>query len=460
MINMKFKKIILIAILVAIFMLILSFFWPNFDIDRDTFDVYSNDTPIIRVYNIFGEIKKNYLIKSEINSNKIGSYNIKCEVKLLFLKIKKNFKIYIVDREKPILTLKGNNPNFICPNDDYTEEGYAAIDNYDGDISNKVLTENKGNSIWYTVMDTSNNEAKLERKIIYDDTEKPSITLKGNKTITIYLGNSYYEPGYTAYDNCDGDITDKVISTGSVDTSKIGNYTINYEVSDNKGNKANIERTVIVKAKPSYYGNGNIYLTFDDGPSYLTKEILDILDEENVKATFFVTSANEDTKRAYNSGHTIGLHTYSHDYAYVYASSNNYFNDLNKISDNVYNVIGIRSKFIRFPGGSSNTVSRNYNVGIMSYLTREVLNRGYTYFDWNVDSNDAGSDVYNSTNIYYNVINNISHNKTNIVLMHDSGSHSATVHVLRDIIKYGKEYGYSFKAISDDTPIVIHGVNN
>ena len=92
---MKFKKIILIAILVAIFMLILSFFWPNFDIDRDTFDVYSNDTPIIRVYNIFGEIKKNYLIKSEINNNKIGSYNIKCEVKLLFLKIKKNFKIYI-----------------------------------------------------------------------------------------------------------------------------------------------------------------------------------------------------------------------------------------------------------------------------------------------------------------------------------------------------------------------------
>lgn len=440
-------------------MLILSFFWPNFDIDRNTFDVYSKDAPIIRVYNIFGEMKRNYLIKSDINNNKIGTYNIKCEVKLLFVKIKKNFKIYIVDKEKPILTLKGNNPAFICPNDDYAEEGYEAIDNYDGDISNNVLTENKGNSIWYTVMDTSNNEAKLERKIVYDDTEKPSITLKGNKTITVYLGNSYYEPGYTAYDNCDGDITDKVISTGSVDTNKIGNYTINYEVSDNKGNKANIERTVIVKLKPSYYGNGNIYLTFDDGPSYLTREILDILDEENVKATFFVTSANEDTKRAYNSGHTIGLHTYSHDYAYVYANSNNYFNDLNKISDKVYNVIGIRSKFIRFPGGSSNTVSKKYYPGIMTYLTSEVSLRGYKYYDWNIDSEDATRRV-DENKVYENVVSHLKPNRENIILMHDFSANEPTKNALRRIIQYGKENGYIFAPITENTNEIHHHINN
>lgn len=90
--------------------------------------------------------------------------------------------------------------------------------------------------------------------------------------------------------------------------------------------------------------------------------------------------------------------------------------NLNNISDKVFNVINIRPNFIRFPGGSSNTVSRKYNNGIMSYLTVEVVNRGYNYFDWNVDSNDAGSDINNSSNIYYNVINNVSHSRANVVL--------------------------------------------
>ena len=123
-------------------------------------------------------------------------------------------------------------------------------------------------------------------------------------------------------------------------------------------------------------------------------------------------------------------------------------------------MIGLYPKIVRFPGGSSNTISRNFSSGIMSYLTKEVLKRGYVYFDWNIDANDAGSDVNNSTNIYYNVVNNLSHNKTNIVLMHDSSGHTATVSALRDIIKFGKEHGYSFKAITDDTPVVIHNVNN
>ena len=132
----------------------------------------------------------------------------------------------------------------------------------------------------------------------------------------------------------------------------------------------------------------------------------------------------------------------------------------NEIYNKVYNVIGIHSKFTRFPGGSSNTISRHYSYGIMSYLTGEVENRGYTYFDWNVDSNDAGSDAYNSDNIYANVINHLSHSKTNIVLMHDSGGHTATVKALRNIIRTAKEYGYSFKAIDSSTPVVHHGVNN
>ena len=96
----------------------------------------------------------------------------------------------------------------------------------------------------------------------------------------------------------------------------------------------------------------------------------------------------------------------------------------------------------------------------MTFLTEEVVNRGYTYFDWNVDANDAGSDINNSINIYYNVVNNLSHNKTNVVLMHDSMGHIATVNALKDIIRYGKENGYTFKAITNDTPVIRHSVNN
>ena len=304
--------------------------------------------------------------------------------------------------------------------------------------------------------------SELEKTLvaIFEDKEEPSLTLIGDDNIVIYKNSKYIEKGYTAIDKCDGDITNKVIVTGTVDTNRVGTYTINYKVVDNSGNEASVDRKITVRERPSYYGNGSIYLTFDDGPSYLTKEILDILDEEGIKATFFVTSGGEYVKRAYNSGHTIALHTSSHKYSYVYSNEENYFNDLNTVSDSVYNSIGIRCKFIRFPGGSSNTISRNYNKGIMSRLVNAVTNKGYVYFDWNVDSNDAGGDGNNSNKIYNNVINGLSHNKTNIVLMHDSANHRSTVNALRDIIRYGKDNGYSFKAITNDTPVVRHGVNN
>ena len=96
----------------------------------------------------------------------------------------------------------------------------------------------------------------------------------------------------------------------------------------------------------------------------------------------------------------------------------------------------------------------------MSRLTKEVSNQGYIYFDWNVDSNDAGGDGGNSNKIYNNVIKGLSYNKTNIVLMHDSASHVATVNALKSIIKYGKNNGYTFKAITSDTQVVRHKVNN
>ena len=96
----------------------------------------------------------------------------------------------------------------------------------------------------------------------------------------------------------------------------------------------------------------------------------------------------------------------------------------------------------------------------MTRLTGEVLNKGYRYFDWNVDADDAGGAYTDSNRIYLNVVNNLSHSKTNVVLMHDSYGHTATRDALKNIIQYGKRNGYKFASIDDTTPSVVHGVNN
>ena len=459
---MSLKKLFLIFIIVVGIRIIYLSFFPNIEVINKEIMLNEEYTPDVKVYNLFGDLSKYIELKGNIDTSKLGEYNLNVKIKYLIYNFNKNYKITVVDKIEPIIKLEGNEIGIACPGKEYVEEGYTASDNYDGDISDKVQIKLEDNKVIYSVSDSSNNSYKIERIIEYKDETSPTITLNGNETVYLYVGNNYNEQGYVALDNCDGDISDKVEVTSNVDTSKVGTYKITYTVKDAYDNSASVDRTIIVRKKNVYntYGDGTIYLTFDDGPSYLTGQILDILDEEGVKTTFFVCGANEYTKRAYNSGHTIGLHSNTHSYSYIYSSKENYFSDLTSIDNSVYNVIGIHSKFIRFPGGSSNTVSRNYSYGIMSYLTSEVENRGYTYFDWNISSGDAGSDVYNSDNIYANVINNLSHNRTNVVLMHDSGGHTATVNALRNIIRTAKEYGYSFKAINENTPVVHHGVNN
>lgn len=454
------KKELLFLIIITFIYLLYSVFYPNiitYDIDVELGEDYTLD---YECYNLFTDLSDMVVITGNVDNSLVGSYKVSASVKYLFYNVKKEFIVNVVDKIAPSIVLKGDNPTYVCPNKDYVEDGYSAEDNYDGDITDKVETVIEDNSVLYRVFDSSSNKGKIKREIIHEDKDSPSIVLNGKETVYIYKGSSYKEDGYSAYDDCDGDITDKVVVTNNVNSNVTGKYKITYEVKDSSDNSFSIDREVIVINRVSSSGNGVIYLTFDDGPSNLTKEILDILDREGIKATFFVCGANEYTKRAYNSGHTIALHSNTHNYSYIYASSSNYFSDLNSISDKVYSVINIRPKIIRFPGGSSNTVSRNYKSGIMSYLTVEVVNRGYSYFDWNVDSNDAGGDGGNSNKIYNNVTKGLSYNRTNIVLMHDSASHVATVKALKSIIKYGKNNGYTFKAITSDTQIVRHKVNN
>ena len=442
-------------------------FVPKIKVDTKEQTINYNDKYVegkVSARNLFKDYSNEIKIEGKLDTSKIGQYKIKYVLNYGFFKIQKIKIVNVVDNKKPSITLKGNSEVIVCPNCEYEEEGYIATDEYDGDLTSKVKKEYFEDKIVYSVEDSSKNKVSVERKIVLGDTEPPVITLKGYENVVIYKGNVYVEEGYSAMDNCDGDITSLVEVSGKVNNNQVGVYELTYTAKDKNGNASSVKRKVSVIYPPSGGGNGYIYLTFDDGPSNLTLDILNILKEEDVKATFFITgqsdSINYIIKRAYDEGHTIGLHTYSHDYSYVYSSVDNYFDDLNNISNKLENIIGKKSNLIRFPGGSSNTVSRNYSVGIMSRLTGEVLNRGYRYFDWNVDADDAGGAYSDSNRIYLNVVNNLSHYRANVVLMHDSYGHTATRDALKNIIEYGKRNGYKFASIDDNTPTIIHGVNN
>ena len=285
------------------------------------------------------------------------------------------------------------------------------------------------------------------------DTLAPEISMNGGEIITLILGNEYEDPGASAVDDCDAV---ELTSSGEVDINTIGSYKINYESSDNSGNHAIKTRTVnIVPAN-----RGNVYLTFDDGPGDYTATLLDILKKYNVKATFFVTGRGDDSLilREYQEGHAIGLHTLSHNYAYVYSSVDNFFSDLVAVQNRVKNITGETTYLMRFPGGSSNTVSYRYDgrTHIMSRLVSEVEARGYKYFDWNITSGDAGETTDTGTIVAR--VTSALHDGENIVLQHDIKDYS--VAAVESIIQYGLANGFVFKPLTMDSFGAHHGVNN
>lgn len=409
-------------------------------------------------------------VKGSVNTKKVGTYKIKYSLKISFLNITKVRIVKVVDTKKPTITLEGDKNMAMCPNSEYKEPGYSAIDDYDGDLTEKVKVNVSDNKVAYVVKDSSGNVDKKVRNIRKEDKDGPVITLSGSENYYHKLGEAFKEPGYSVSDNCDGDLTKDVVIDGKVDVNKEGKYTLTYKVSDKSGNETKVVRNVKVYKKTDVNSGetklGTIYLTFDDGPSSATTgKILDILKEEGVKATFFVTNNGPDNliKREYEEGHSIALHTASHNYQKIYSSMDNYFNDLKIVSDRVKRITGHETFLIRFPGGSSNTVSRHYSQGIMTALTNEVLNRGYRYYDWNVDASDAWTCARSSVSdkascVYNNVTKNLSKNKANVVLMHDIKPH--TVEALRNIIKYGKDNGYTFDVINMNTAMVRFRVNN
>ena len=208
-----------------------------------------------------------------------------------------------------------------------------------------------------------------------------------------------------------------------------------------------------------------IYLTFDDGPSRNTAQVLDILKENNIKATFFIVDYQVGSERealivrAFNEGHTIGLHGTSHTYSKIYSSLEALIENFETLQEKVYNSTGYQSNIIRFPGGSSNTVSKNYCEGIMTKAVEYFSSTDFVYFDWNVDSQDAGGTT-TPDGVFENVTSCIKPDRNNIVLMHDSGSKSHTLEALQAIIDWAISEGYEFKSITEETPQITHRIAN
>ncbi len=209
-----------------------------------------------------------------------------------------------------------------------------------------------------------------------------------------------------------------------------------------------------------------IYLTFDDGPSKNTRTLLDVLKKyPQVKVSFFVV--NQATNyvpliaEEFQDGHTVAVHSYTHDYKKIYKSTDAYWSDFNKMNDIVEKYTGQRSILFRFPGGSSNTVSRSYSKGIMTTLTKQSKDKGLVYFDWNVSSGDAG-ETTSTDKVYSNVISGIKSNTKNgrasVVLQHDSKSYS--VKAVERIIQWGLQNGYRFLPLSKNSPTAHHHINN
>ena len=302
------------------------------------------------------------------------------------------------------------------------------------------------------------------------DTVPPELNVNGETSLSLYVGDSYEDKGAVANDNVDGDITDKIVIDNKVDTSKEGTYEVIYTITDSSGLVTTTKRSIEVKKKPepartnssSSLGCGEagvIYLTFDDGPnSTYTPVILDVLKKYNVKATFFVTSSGPDSliKREYDEGHAVGLHSSSHAYEKIYVSSEAFWRDMNIVRDRVKNITGSQPTLLRFPGGVSNTVSKKYNKGIMGQLAKEVEQNGYSYFDWNISSGDAGGTT--DPNVEYNnVISGLSKKRGNVILMHDIKKHTSIA--IDKIVKYGLDNGYTFKVL--DSSVVCHQrINN
>lgn len=409
------------------------------------------------------------VVDGEVDTTTPGTYTLTYRLAWREKEYSMQRTVIVKDMTAPALVLLGETKITVGKRELFEEPGFTAIDQCDGDLTANVTVSEMMETedtlrLTYTVTDGAGNTAQVVRTVYIRDTVPPTLQLKGYSTVYVALGGDYREPGYKAEDDTDGDLSERVQCSGSVNTDKAGTYTLEYTVSDKAGNTAAVQRKVKVYAEPGSNAN-RVYLTFDDGPSSnITPRILDTLKANDIQATFFIVNYSSSDKhlirRMINEGHTVAIHGYSHDYATIYANDDAFMNNIYRLQDKLMADFGYHATIIRFPGGSSNTVSANYNKGIMTRLVDRVEQEGFVYFDWNVSSGDASGGTVSKSKIYRNVTSRLSEGRNNVVLMHDASAKSTTADALQDIIDYAKGNGYCFAPLTPSTYPVHHGVNN
>jgi len=194
---------------------------------------------------------------------------------------------------------------------------------------------------------------------------------------------------------------------------------------------------------------GTVYLTFDDGPTWMTERILNILRDRGVPATFFVIyQRGEFAERMYrrivDEGHALAHHSASHNYRQIYQSMEAFLDDFAKLSDMLVEVTGVKPEVFRFPGGSNTGHLRR----IQQEAVAELLRRGYVYFDWEVTSASTSPEATADT-MYRAIVRGSRGRDRTIVLMHDSGN-AGILTALPRVIDSLKARGYTF-AVLDRT---------
>lgn len=302
-----------------------------------------------------------------------------------------------------------------------------------------------------TVLDNVEEARKASMYDTFGGGTSPVIGLYGGRNLTVY-DEFGFKDGYVATDESEGYITDRVQITGQVDTNTPGSYLLHYSVTDKDGYVTMAERLLTVKkfqapqVRELAPDEKIIYLTFDDGPAQYTDQILSILEKYHVKATFFVTATSSESywnliKKEAEQGHAVGVHSLTHNYSKIYTGDQAFWDDFNAMNKIIEEQTGHKTDIMRFPGGSSNTVSEKYCPGIMTRLASEATAQGYWYFDWNVLSGDAGN-TKDSNVMIERMKAGVQKNGRSIILCHDT--HEYTMNAVEPFLQWALSCGYSF----------------
>ena len=416
---------------------------------------------------LFGDGKKplNVAATGLPDSSVPGRYELRYSARYMLDSYHTGRVVNVVDTTAPVITLQhseGYEPTWMSG---YVEEGYTATDNADGDVSDRVEVYEEAGRRIYTVTDSAGNTATAER--IIDLTERPPVlTLLGDENTVLRAGtDEYRDAGCQAVDALGNDISDRLEMWTDVVPYASGVYDVVYSIYNDAGEAVSVSRTVTVLPAETHEtvtpDGKTIYLTFDDGPGPYTEALLDLLAKYDAKVTFFVTGQFpkyfSSIGRAYREGHSVGVHTYSHDWYDVYSSEDAFFADFNAMQEVIREQTGSTTKLYRFPGGSSNTVSKSYNPGIVSRLAKSLTDLGYCYFDWNVSSGDAG-ETTKTSRIVENIKTECAKHRVSIVLQHDIKDYS--VAAVEDVLIWGLKNGYSFRALDTTSPNAHHEIAN